>query len=105
MLVRSVGSSSVIDAVYVVCGYTYGPLLGLFAFGMLTHRVPRSKFVPFICVASPLVCYGLDRLVRACTDYRFGYELLMVNGLLVFLLLLLSSAKFSTDDAGGNSHV
>lgn len=105
MLVRSVGSSSVIDAVYVVCGYTYGPLLGLFAFGMLTRRMPRSKFVPFICVASPLACYGLDRLVRACTDYRFGYELLMVNGLLVFLLLLLSSAKFSTDDAGGNSHV
>ena len=103
--VRAVGSSSVIDAVYTVCGYTYGPLLGLFAFGMLTHRVPRGRWVPAICVVSPVACFLLDRMVRSYTDYRFGYELLMVNGLMVFVLLLLSSTKLRADDTGGNGHI
>lgn len=103
--VRAVGSSSVIDAVYTVCGYTYGPLLGLFAFGMLTRRMPRGRWVPVICVVSPVACFALDRVVRSCTDYRFGYELLMVNGLIVFTLLLLSSTKLCADDAGGDGHI
>lgn len=105
LVVRAVGSSSVIDVVYTVCGYTYGPLLGLFAFGMLTRRMPRSRFVPYACVVSPLACFALDQLVRTYTSYRFGYELLMVNGLLVFVLLLLSSAKFRANDAGGDGHI
>lgn len=105
LVVRAVGSTSVIDAVYTVCGYTYGPLLGLFAFGMLTRRRPRARLVPVACVVSPVACFALDRAVRACTSYRFGYELLMVNGLLVFLLLLLSSAKLGAHDAGGDGHV
>lgn len=105
IIVDAVGSSSVIDAVYTVCGYTYGPLLGLFAFGMLTRRRPRASLVPVICVTSPLICFVLDWTVRTHTSYRFGYELLMVNGLLVFLLLLLSSAKLSTDNTGGNGHI
>lgn len=105
LVVRAVGSSSVIDAVYTVCGYTYGPLLGLFAFGMLTRRKPRAWFVPIACVVSPVVCFAMDWAVRTYTTYRFGYELLMVNGLLVFLLLLLSSTKFRADDTGGDSHI
>ena len=105
LVVRAVGSSSVIDAVYTVCGYTYGPLLGLFAFGMLTRRKPRAWFVPIACVVSPVVCFAMDQAVRTYTTYRFGYELLMVNGLLVFLLLLLSSTKFRADDTGGDSHI
>ena len=105
IIVDAVGSSSIIDAVYTVCGYTYGPLLGLFAFGMLTRRRPRASLVPVICVTSPIICFVLDWAVRTHTSYRFGYELLMVNGLLVFLLLLLSSAKLSTDNTGGNGHI
>jgi Na+/proline symporter len=91
LLFRMLNSTSVIDAIYVLCGYTYGPLLGLFAYGMLTKRKPRDKFVPYICIASPLVCYGIDTLTWHLSGYRFGYELLMLNGLLTFLALYVSS--------------
>ena len=105
MIVRALNNTSVIDAVYVVCGYTYGPLLGLFACGLLTKCKPREKFVPVICIFSPVVCFVIDRAVFHATGYKFGYELLMMNGLLTFLLLRLSATKFRADNAGGNSHV
>ena len=105
MLVKALINTSVIDAVYTVCSYTYGPLLGLFSFGLLTKRMPRERWVPVICVCSPLICYVADTLVFRLTGYKFGYELLMCNGLLTFLLLLLSSAKLGTDDTRGHSHV
>ena len=91
LAVDSVGSSSVIDAIYVLCSYTYGPLLGLFAFGLLTHRMPANRAVPYIAVASPLLCFAIDKVVGAATGYRFGYELLMLNGMLTFAGLWLSS--------------
>ena len=90
LLFRMLNSTSVIDAIYVLCGYTYGPLLGLFAFGMLTKRMPRDRFVPYICIASPLVCYAIDTLTWQLSGYRFGYELLILNGLLTFLALFVS---------------
>ena len=99
ILFRMLNSTSVIDAIYVICGYTYGPLLGLFAFGMLTKRMPKDRFVPYICVASPLVCYGIDALMTYLTGYRFGYELLMLNGLLTFLALAAVSSR-ETPSAG-----
>ncbi len=88
LLFRLLNSSSIIDAVYVLCGYTYGPLLGLFAFGLFTRRQTDDRRVPYICVASPLLCWALDSLVGQLTGYRFGYELLMLNGLLTFAGLL-----------------
>ena len=91
LLFRLLNSTSVIDAIYTLCGYTYGPLLGLFAFGMLTKRMPHDRFVPYICVASPLVCYAIDTLTWQWSGYRFGYELLMLNGLLTFMALTVSS--------------
>ena len=105
MIVRALNNTSVIDAVYVVCGYTYGPLLGLFACGLLTKCKPREKFVPVICIFSPVVCFVIDRVVFHTTGYKFGYELLMMNGLLTFLLLRLSATKFRANNAGGNGHV
>ena len=90
LLFRLLNSTSVIDAIYTLCGYTYGPLLGLFAFGMLTKRMPRDQYVPYICVASPLVCYAIDTLTWQWSGYRFGYELLMLNGLLTFMALTVS---------------
>ena len=93
LLFRMLNSTSVIDAIYIMCGYTYGPLLGLFAFGMLTKRLPRDKFVPYICIASPLVCYAIDAITWNLSGYRFGYELLMMNGALTFLLLLAVSSR------------
>ena len=89
LLFRVLNSTSVIDAIYILCSYTYGPLLGLFAFGMLTNRPTNDRLVPYICVASPIICYLLDMIVGQLTGYRFGYELLMLNGVLTFLGLWL----------------
>ena len=61
LMVDAVNSTSVIDFIYILCSYTYGPLLGLFAFGLLTKRKIRNdKVVPYIAVASPLICYALN---------------------------------------------
>lgn len=89
LLFRVLNSTSVIDAIYILCSYTYGPLLGLFAFGLLTKRQTDDRLVPYICVASPIACYLLDMMVAQLTGYRFGYELLMLNGLLTFFGLYL----------------
>lgn len=78
-------STSLIDAIYTIVSYTYGPLLGLFAFGLLTKKSVCDRVVPYVCVASPLLCYALDVLAWHVWGYRFGYELLMLNGLLTFL--------------------
>jgi Na+/proline symporter len=92
LLFRVVNSSSIIDAIYVLCGYTYGPLLGLFAFSLFTKRRVNDRIVPYIAVASPLICFAIDQLTTRLTGYRFGYELLMLNGLLTFLGLYLSKS-------------
>ncbi len=81
---RAVNSTSVIDAVYVLCSYTYGPLLGLFVYGLLTKRGVNDRVVPYVAVASPVVCYVLNDVVRRSAGYQFGYELLMLNGALTF---------------------
>ena len=85
-----VNSQGVLDAIYTLCGYTYGPLLGLFAYALLTKRGVADKAVPYIAVASPLLCFAIDFLVGHFTAYRFGYELLMLNGLLTFVGLYVS---------------
>ena len=93
LVFRLVNSPSVIDAIYVMCSYTYGPLLGLFAFSLFTKRAVNDKAVPFIAIASPLLCFAADQLTQLYTDYRFGYELLMLNGAITFLGLLLTPRK------------
>lgn len=95
LLFRAINSTSVIDAIYIMCSYTYGPLLGLFAFALLTRRKPFGRMVPFVAVLSPCICYAIDRSAQTLWDYRFGYELLMLNGLLTFLGLWLGSRKVS----------
>ena len=90
---RALNSTSVIDAVYIMASYTYGPLLGLFAFGMFTHRMPRDRYVPFVAACAPLICYPLSAAATAFTTYRFGYELLLLNGALTFAGLLMLSHR------------
>jgi len=90
LLFRSINSTSVIDAIYILVSYTYGPLLGLYSFGLLTKYRANDKVVPYIAVASPFVCYGLDILMQRFFAYHFGYELLMLNGTLTFLGLYLT---------------
>ena len=90
LMFKTLNSTSVIDAIYILCSYTYGPLLGLFAFGLFTSRKPCDKLVPYIAVASPLVCFALEKTAMLCWGYKFGYELLMINGLLTFVGLYVS---------------
>lgn len=85
LLFRQINSTSLIDAIYTIASYTYGPLLGLFSFGLFTQRKPNDRLVPYICIASPLLCYALDTITQHYWNYHFGYELLMLNGLLTFL--------------------
>ena len=93
LLFRMMNSSSVIDAIYTLCSYTYGPLLGLFAFALTTSRKPREGFVPFIALLSPCLCYVIDQTSQTLWNYRFGYELLMLNGLLTFIGLWLTYSR------------
>ena len=93
LLFRELGSSSIIDTIYTLCSYTYGPLLGLFAFGLFTKLVPNDKWVPYITVASPILCYAIDQVTFQLTGYKFGYELLMLNGAFTFLGLWLTRSK------------
>ena len=90
LLFRQINSTSLIDAIYTLASYTYGPLLGLFAFGLFTKQQPNDRLVPYICIVSPMICYGFDAIAQHLWGYRFGYELLMLNGLLTFLGLFAS---------------
>ena len=82
--------TSVIDAIYTIAGYTYGPLLGLFAYGLFMKGSPRDRYIPGIAFVSPLLCYALQRWLAAAYGYM-GYELLMLNGLITFVGLMLSA--------------
>lgn len=86
---KMVNSTSVIDAIYIICSYTYGPLLGLFAFGLFTRWQVKYRAVPYIAIVSPVICFAIETITRQTTGYEFGYELLMVNGLLTFVGLYL----------------
>ena len=90
---RVINSTSVIDAIYIVLSYTSGPLLGLFAYGILTKRGVNDCLVPYICVAAPVICFAINQITVSLTGYKFGYELLMLNGMLVFLGMYLTSHR------------
>ena len=86
LLFQVIGNGSVINAVYTVASYTYGPLLGLYCFGMVSKRRVRDRWIPLVCVLSPLACVVLSRNSEAWFGgYRFGFELLLVNAALTML--------------------
>ena len=95
-LVETLNNKSVIDAIYIIASYTYGPLLGMFAFGLFTRRQTNDRWVPLIAILSPLLCYLADWWIGKETGYKFGYELLMLNGTLTFAGLILMSKKQMT---------
>ena len=86
---------SIIQVILALAAYTYGPLLGLFAFGIFTRRpLKYPKGVPWFCVASPLVCYLLSRYSAVLFGgYKIGIELLVINGFLTYMGLFLLSEK------------
>ena len=93
LMVKALNSSSVIDVIYTLCSYTYGPLLGLFAFSIFTKRGVNDHYAPYIAVASPIICYLLQIVMKETTGYQFGYELLMLNGLLTFTALWITGRR------------
>jgi len=85
-------SPSMIGVILQIAAYTYGPLLGLFAFGILTRRTVRDPLVPFIALTAPVLCYFLDaHQAQLFGEYQLGLELLVVNGLITFAGLWLAS--------------
>ncbi len=81
---EAINNKSVIDAIYIIASYTYGPLLGMFAFGLFTKIKTEDKFIPYIALFSPVFCFGLNYFFDQYLNSKFGYELLMLNGLLTF---------------------
>ena len=95
ILFRAINDQAVIQKLFTIAGYTYGPLLGLFAFGMFTRNAVKDKWVPIIALVSPIACYILSHYSESLFNgYKFGFELLIVNGIFTFVGLLL--AKKST---------
>jgi hypothetical protein len=87
-------NQNVISGILTVAGYTYGPLLGLFAFGILTKHNINDKWVPYVALTSVAVSYIIANVPSDYFGgYKFGYELLVVNGLLTFLGLILIRRK------------
>ena len=85
---KQLNDPSMIGIILKLAGYTYGPLLGLFAFGILTKRTVQDNVVPFICIISPIITYLIDKYQsNLFGSFQIGLELIIVNGLITFVLL------------------
>lgn len=93
LLFKALNNTSLIDAIYTIASYTYGPLLGLFAFGLLSKAKTRDRYVPYVCILSPILCYLIDKALFHYAGYKFGYEMLILNASLVVLALFLLRKK------------
>lgn len=94
LLFKAINNESIVVAVFKVAGYTYGPLLGLFAFGLYSKRKVMDKWVPYIGLSAPVICFFISTYSEVLFNgYRFGFELLIVNGLVTIAGLFLISKK------------
>lgn len=90
IVINLLNNTTVIDAVYILASYTYGPILGLFAFGIFTKFEVKDRYIPYVAVIAPIVCFIFDKnSVAWFNGYRFGYEILILNASLTFLGMLL----------------
>ena len=88
---------AVIDKLFTIAGYTYGPLLGLYTFGLFTKRIVKDRLTPYIAVFSPVACFFLSTYSEVLFNgYKFGFELLLLNGLITFAGLFIFSKKPQT---------
>jgi Na+/proline symporter len=94
LIFGTLNDRAVIDKLFTIAGYTYGPLLGLFSFGLFTRRRANDRVTPFIAVLAPLICYFLNMYSGQISNgYRFGFELLLLNGLITFAGICIFSRK------------
>jgi Na+/proline symporter len=97
LLFRAMNNESIVVAVFKVAGYTYGPILGLFIFGLYFKRKVADRWVPAVAVLSPVITFFITKYSAFLFNgYQFGFELLIVNGLITVLGLVLISRKFES---------
>jgi solute:Na+ symporter, SSS family len=91
---RAINDEAVIDKLFTIAGYTYGPLLGLYAFGLFTRWKVKDRWVPLVAMISPVICYFLSIYDEMLLNgYNFGFELLIINGIFTFLGLFILRRK------------
>jgi Na+/proline symporter len=94
IIINLLNNTSVINAVYVLASYTYGPILGMFVFGIFTKRAVRDKYIPLVAILSPVLCFIIDSNSREWFNgYEFSHERLILNALLTFIGLLLLTKR------------
>jgi Na+/proline symporter len=98
MIIHAIGSDSIINAIYRMASYTYGPLLGLYIAGLYTQLKPMDKLVPYITIAAPILCFVLELVMMNVYNYKMGYEMLLINGGLTVLGLWLISLRSNGKD-------
>ena len=92
MIFKLINNDSVVNAIFTAASYTYGPLLGLFVFGLFTKKAVNDKLVPYLAVIAPVVLFLLNTfVVSVYTSYVIGLDLIIINGFIMFLLLLATS--------------
>jgi Na+/proline symporter len=89
LVFEMLNNEAVIWAVFTAAGYTYGPLLGLYVFGLFTKIEIRDKWAPYVCIVAPIVSYGIQLVMPMLTGYTFGFEILLLNGVLTLVGLWL----------------
>lgn len=94
MIFSLISDESVISSLFKAAGYTYGPLLGLFAFGMISRKKVRDKWIPLVCIISPILTYLLQYNSKALFNgYEFSFEIIILNGLLAYFGIWLLAYK------------
>jgi len=100
LVFRQMNDRAIIDKLFTIAGYTYGPLLGLYSFGLFTKRRVNDRLTPWIAMVSPVLCYILNLYSEELFNgYKFGFEMLLVNGFLTFVGLFLFSRKQGSESA------
>lgn len=96
LIFKAINNESIVVAVFKVAGYTYGPILGLFVFGIYSKRRIRDKWVPYVALSSPVICYFVSKYSEVLFfGYKFGFELLILNGMITIIGLLIISKKYA----------
>ena len=105
MIIHAIGSDSIIKAIYRMAAYTYGPLLGLYLAGLYTKLRPMDRLVPYVAIAAPILCYGLELGMMNIYGYKMGYEMLLINGGLTVLGLWIISLRNNNNAPSPTSRV